>query len=73
MKKLSNDQWTIIFNNMKEMKKEDRYDGAEWIETIWLDGTNEWCLAYGEELFEDGFKTEHAANDRLNHLENVLL
>lgn len=72
------DTWRNIFRNLKDMDEEDYYDGVvDWVEAIYLDsGTaeyGEWCLCYGEELFEDGFKTEKEAQDRLNYLEQTLL
>jgi hypothetical protein len=66
--------WENIFRNLQEMDEEDYYDGeVDWVEIIWLDGTDEWVLAYGTELFEDGFKTEREAEERLSYLENNLL
>lgn len=74
MKRLDNETWKNIFNNLLDLDPEDYYDGeVSWVEIIWLDGTDEWCLCFGEELFEDGFKTEREAMDRLSYLENKLL
>ena len=74
MKRLSNEAWKDIFRNLQEMDEEDYYDGVvDWVEVLWLDSTDEWALAYGEELFEDGFKTEEEAQERLNYLERTLL
>ncbi len=77
MKRLSLETWENIFRNLQEMDEEDYYDGVVyWVEVIWLDnpdGKDEWVLAYGEELFEDGFKTEREAEERLNYLENSIL
>lgn len=74
MERLSLETWKDIFRNLKDMDEEDYYDGVvDWVESIWLDSTDEWCLAYGEELFEDGFKTEEEAQERLGYLENLLL
>lgn len=74
MKRLSLEEWKNIFNNLENMNKEDYYDGVvDWVEVMWLDGSDEWCLCYGEELFEDGFATEKEAQDRLNYLENQLI
>lgn len=74
MQRLNLDKWKDIFRNLNEMDKEDYYDGVvSWVEIHWLDSTDEWILCYGEELFEDGFKTEQAAQDRLNYLEQTLL
>ncbi len=77
MKRLDNETWENIFKNLLEMEEEDYYDGADWVEVVWLeesgDKPEEWVLCYGEELFEDGFKTEKEAQDRLNYLENLLL
>lgn len=73
-KRLDNETWKNIFRNLEEMDEEDYYDGEiDWVEVQWLDGTDEWCLCYGEELFEDGFKTEREAMERLNYLEKLLL
>lgn len=74
MQRLDNETWTNVFRNLKDMDKEDYYDGVvDWVEVMWLDSTDEWCLCHGEELFEDGFKTEKEAQDRLNYLENLLI
>ena len=73
-KRLSNDTWHNIFRNLSEMTPEEYYDGeVDWVEVIWLDGTDEWVLAFGEELFEDGFASEKEAQERLNYLERNLL
>jgi hypothetical protein len=74
MKRLSLETWANIFRNLNEMDEEDYYDGeVSWVEVIWLDGTDEWVLAYGTELFEDGFKSEREAEQRLHELEQQLL
>lgn len=73
MQRLDNETWENIFRNLNELKEEERYDGIEWVEVLWLDSTDEWALAYGEELFEDGFETEREAMDRLHELEKELL
>lgn len=67
--------WKNIFRNLKEMDEEDYCDGeVDWVEVTWLDpgdsSEGEWCLHYGEELFEDEFKTEKEAMGRLQYLEN---
>jgi len=62
--------WENIFRNLSEMEEEDYYDGViDWVEVTWLDSSDEWVLNYGEELFEDGFKTEEEAMKRLDMLE----
>lgn len=72
--RLSDEQWKIIFGNLKDMDPEDYYDGdVSWVEILRLDGTQEYVLAFGEELYEDGFETEREAEDRLRELENRLL
>ena len=78
MKRLGLVDWKNIFNNLLELDEEDYYDGAvDWVEVMYLDsGTSEygeWCLCYGEELFEEGFATEQEAEERLRYLENMLL
>lgn len=74
MKRLNNEQWKNIFRNLSELEEEDYYDGTvDWVEVLWLDSTDEWILAHGEELFEDGFKSEEEAQQRLNKLEKLLL
>lgn len=57
------DVWKIIFGNLEE---------NEEIEILFLDGTNEYCLCFGYELFEDGFKTEREAEERLDEIINYL-
>lgn len=64
-KRLSMGTWENIFRNTQE--------SGEDIEIQWLDGSDEWCLCCGEELFEDGYKTEQEAQERLDHLEGVFL
>lgn len=56
--------WKNIFKNLA--------DDGEHVEVVWLT-SGEWCLCSGTELFEDGFKTEDEANDRLEYLEKTLL
>lgn len=74
MKRLNNEAWKNIFRNLQEMEPVDYYDGVvEWVEIVWLDGTDEWALVYGVELFEDGYKTENEARERLQALEVNLL
>jgi hypothetical protein len=66
--------WVNIFRNLSEMTPEEYYDGViDWVEVTWLDSDDEWCLNFGEELFEDGFKSEREAQERLNYLEKTLL
>lgn len=66
--------WENIFRNLKDMDEEDYIDGViDWVQVTWLDGSDEWCLHYGDELFEDGFTSEREAENRLNYLENILL
>jgi hypothetical protein len=69
--------WRNIFRNLKDMDEEEYYDGViDWVEVVWLDevgGEGEWCLCFGEEMFEDGFKTEKEAQERLDYLEQTLL
>lgn len=74
MKRLSNETWKDIFHNLSEMKKEDYYDGVvDWVEVSWSEDEDEWILCYGEEVFEDGFKSEKEAMERLSELEKELL
>ena len=65
MKKLSLQEWNTIINNIREL--EDDEFGNE-VEILWLDGTDEWCLCHGYELFEDGFATEHEAWQRYEQI-----
>lgn len=72
------DDWEEIFKNLKEMTPADYYDGVvDWVEVLWLDNggsePDEWCLCFGEDLFEDGFETEQEAQKRLDYLERELL
>ncbi|AXH71047.1 hypothetical protein BSP36_003 [Bacillus phage BSP36] len=63
--KQSLETWKNIFRNLEEE--------GEQLEVIWLESSDEWCLCTGTELFEDGFKTEDEANNRLEYLEKTLL
>jgi hypothetical protein len=65
MKRLTDEQWVIIFNNLHEDNEE--------VEIVYLDTNNEYGLCFDCELFEDGFQTEKEAQERLNELENRLL
>lgn len=79
------DTWENIFRNVNELQLEQEAEEgmAELIErgvverieveVVWLDGTDEWCLCSGCELFEDGFETEREAQERLDYLEKKLL
>lgn len=66
-KRLDLETWKNIFRNTKQNNEE--------IEIVWLDevGTEgEWCLCVDCELFEDGFKTENEARQRLDYLEGTI-
>lgn len=74
MKRLDVKEWEKIFKRLEYLVDSEYYDGfVDWVEVTWLDpgdgSEGEWCLNFGEELFEDGFKTEKEAQDRLNYLE----
>lgn len=74
MTKLSLETWKDIFRNVGELTEEEYYDEhLNWVEILHLDGTDEWILCYGEQLFEDDFKTEEEAAERLEYLENELI
>ena len=78
MEKLDTETWANIFKNLSEMEEEDYYDGVEtWVGAVYLDPMTEndsaWGLAYGDELFEEGFATEEESMDRLKCLEKELL
>lgn len=71
--RLSDETWTNIFGNLSAMDPEDYYDGdVSWVEILWLDGTQEYVLAFGDELYEDGFTSEKEAEERLRELEKRL-
>lgn len=76
-KRLDLETWKNVFRNVKEIVEEQKKNGEEvesdWIEVVWLDGIDEWCLCHGEELFEDGFKSEQEAQECLNYLEKLIL
>ncbi|MFD6440557.1 hypothetical protein ACFWDG_12235 [Peribacillus sp. NPDC060186] len=73
MKRLDIDTWVDIFMKIKDIKNEESYVGVfDWIEVVWLDSSNKWCLCYGKEILEDGFKTEEEARERLEYLEDIL-
>ena len=71
MEKLSFEEWKTIITNVNECDKNDEF-GNE-IEVLWLDDTDEWALCHGYELFEDGFKTEKEAWERLKEIYNNVL
>lgn len=85
MAKLPLDTWKDIFRNVRDAQLEQsKEDGIEAlieegtvervdVEVLWLDSSDEWVLCSGTELFEDGFKSEKEAQDRLNYLEKEVL
>jgi hypothetical protein len=61
------EDWKNIFRNLAE-------EGEE-VEVVWLDevgGKDHWCLCFDCELFEDGFRTEEEAENRLEFLERII-
>ena len=71
MEKLSFEEWKTIITNVNECDEDDEF-GTE-IEVLWLDDTDEWVLCHGYELFEEGFKTEKEARERLKEIYNNVL
>ena len=71
MGKLSFEEWETIITNVNECDENDEF-GNE-IEVLWLDDTDEWVLCHGYELFEEGFKTEKEARERLKEIYNNVL
>ena len=70
-KRLTTKEWTNIFRNLNELEPSEYYGGIDnEVEVLWLDpgddSPGEWALCYGEELFEDGFKSEEDACNRLD-------
>ncbi|AEW47045.1 hypothetical protein BCP78_0038 [Bacillus phage BCP78] len=61
MKRLTVDEWKNVLRNLGE-------EGEE-VEVQWLEGNgdspSEWALGHECELFEDGFKTDIEAEQRL--------
>ena len=62
--------WKNIIRNVSE--DVDSEYGNE-VEVVWLDGTDEWCLCHGTELFEDGFATEREATYRLEFILDTII
>jgi len=85
MQRLDIETWKNIFRNIREAQEEqEKEEGIEElirdgvveridVEVTWLETDDEWCLCSEYELFEDGFKTEEEAMERLKYLENILL
>ena len=71
MEKLSFEEWKTIITKVNECDEYDEF-GNE-IEVLWLDDTDEWVRCYGYELFEEGFKTEKEARERLKEIYNNVL
>lgn len=69
MVKLSIDSWKTVIKNIEEEKDEEF--GNE-VEVMWLESTDEWVLCHGYEIFEDGFKNEYEAMERLREIEKQL-
>lgn len=71
-KRLGLTDWRNIIRNVAESNHEEY--GNE-VEVMYLDNVpspGEWALCHGEELFEDGFETEHDAEQRLEHITKVI-
>ena len=75
MERLSIETWIDIFRNMEEIVESEDEDFHELreefgtdVEVIYGDTDDEWILCHGYEVFEDGFKTEEQAQDRLNEV-----
>ena len=71
MEKLSFEEWKTIITNVNECDENDEFGND--IEVLWLDDTDEWALCHGYEIFEDGFKTEKEAWERLKEIYNNVL
>jgi hypothetical protein len=69
MKRLDIDEWDEIFCNMEH---KEGYSHWDWIKVVWVDNLNKWCICYGDEILENGFKTEMQALDRCEYLESIL-
>lgn len=72
-KRLTLDEWSIIFSNMQDLSHDDIEEFGEWFEILWSDSDDKWMICYGYEWFEDGFKTESEAFQRLQTLEKLIL
>lgn len=69
MKRLDIDEWDEIFCNMEHKEGYSHWDS---IKVEWVDNSNKWCICYGDEILENGFKTEMQALDRCEYLEGIL-
>lgn len=69
MKRLDIDEWDEIFCNIEH---KDGYSHWDWIKVVWVDISNKWCICYGDNILENGFKTEMQALDRCEYLEGIL-
>lgn len=58
------DTWENILRNLAE-------EGEE-VEVIYLDSTDEWCLCFDCEMFEDDFNSEEEARIRLDEVVSLL-
>lgn len=71
MERLSIETWIDIFRNLNDIEENPQdYEGVyeEFgadVEVMYGDTDDEWILCHGYELFEDGFKSEKQAQDRL--------
>lgn len=73
--RLSLNEWKNIIKNIHECDENDEF-GNE-IEVLWLeselcDGSGEWALCHGYEMFEDGFQTETQAWQRYEEILKLL-
>lgn len=72
MTKLSTEQWELIMLRIQTADNEIHEEFGESVEIIWLDSTDEWALVYAYDIFEDGFKSEEEARERLKEIEKEL-
>lgn len=72
--RLSLNEWENIIRNVHGCNEDDEF-GNE-VEVLWLENEScdggEWVLCHGYEMFEDGFKNEVEAYQRLEEILTLL-
>ncbi len=68
MEKLTLEQWKVVLENLKDLDEDTIEEFGDTVEILWFDSSNDWALCHGYEVFEDGFKTEEEAQQRLNEV-----
>lgn len=80
--RLNGASWKQVWKNVAEIQEQDEAQGFDPMEhevqAVWLEGDpskglpEEWVIASGEEMLEDGFSSEEEAEQRLREVEQFM-